>query len=88
MKTVSIFKLRDNLGFYLDLVKKTNTPIVVEKYNTPTAMITPYKEGLVEKSLVSYFGFLGKGEDGNQFVNKIRRSKKEKQRIQTLRNPS
>jgi len=86
MKTVSVFELRDNLSYYLDLVAKNQTSLIVEKYNTPTAIISPFKEGMVRKDPLSYFGFLGSGESGTRFVNRIRRNKKERERIRKLLN--
>lgn len=84
MKTVSVYELRDNLSYYLDLVAKNQTTLVVEKYNTPTAIITPFKEGVIRSDPLSYFGFLGKGKSGVRFVNKIRRNKKERERVKRL----
>lgn len=86
MKTVSVYELRDNLSYYLDLVSKNQTSLVVEKYNTPTAVITPYKKDIVKDDPLTYFGFLGKGEDGVRFENRIRRNKREIERIKRLRN--
>lgn len=88
MKTVSVFKLRDNLSYYIDLVNKTNTSIIVEKYNTPAAVITPYKKGLRTDGLLSFAGFLGPGEDGKSFENKVRRNDRERKRIEKLRHRS
>lgn len=85
MKIVSVYKLRDNLAYYLDLVSTTETPIVIEKYNTPAALIVPYKEEVIKANIDSYFGFLGKGESGTKFLKKVRRTKKEKERVKLLR---
>lgn len=87
MKTVSVYELRDNLAYFLNLVEKNQSPIVVEKYKKPTAIISPYKKGKVADDPLSYFGFLGKGEDGVKFVNRIRRSKRERDYVKRLRNP-
>ena len=86
MKTVSVYELRDNLSYYLNLVSKNQTSLVVEKYNTPTVVITPFKEGMIPDDPLSFFGFLGKGEDGVRFENRIRRNKRERERIKRLRN--
>ncbi len=64
---------------------KTETPVIIEKYNIPTAIINPYKKGALPDPC-SFKGFLGKGGDGERYLNKIRRSKKEKAYIQKLRN--
>ena len=84
MKTVSVYELRDNLSYYLDLVSKNQTSLIVEKYNTPTAIIAPYKEE--ENDPLSYFGFMGKGEDGVTYVNRVRRNRRERERMRRLRN--
>lgn len=87
MKTVSVYKLRDNLSYYLDLVSKNQSSLVVEKYKKPTAILSPYKKGIISDDPLSFEGFLGKGINGVKFVHKIRRSKKEKERIKYFRNP-
>lgn len=86
MKTVSVYELRDNLSYYLDLVANNQTTLVVEKYHTPTAIITPFKAGIVRNDPLSYFGFLGKGKSGVRFVNRIRRNQKERERVKRLLN--
>ena len=88
MKTVSVFELRDNLAYYIDLVSKQQTPLIVEKYNKPTAIITPYKKGTVPEDPLSFKGFLGKGVSGVKFVNRIRRSAREKKYVEKLLNRS
>lgn len=85
MKTVSVYELRDNLAYYLDFVAKTETPVIIEKYNVPTAVINPYKKGVLPDPC-SFKGFLGEGEDGERYVNKIRRSRREREYIRRLRN--
>ncbi len=87
MKTVSVYELRDNLAYFLNLVEKDHTPLIVKKYNKKTAIISPYKKGFISDDPLAYFGFLGRGEDGTKFVNRLRRSKKEKERVKFLRNP-
>ena len=87
MKTVSVYELRDNLAYYLELVEKNQSSLIVEKYKRPTAIISPYKKGKVKLDPLSYFGFLGKGESGVRFENRIRRSKVERDRIKYFRNP-
>ena len=84
MKTVSVYELRDNLSYYLNLVSKNQTSLIVEKYNTPTVLITPYKKGAVSDDPLSFKGFLGKGEDGVRYENRIRRNRRERERIKKL----
>lgn len=86
MKTVSVYELRDNLSYYLDLVSKNQTSLIVEKYNIPKAIITPFQEGAKTDPL-SYFGFLGKGGvDGVIYENRIRRNRRERERMKRLLN--
>lgn len=86
MKKVSVYELRDNLSYYLELVEKNQSPLIVEKYKKPAAIITPYKKGAIADDPLSYKGFLGKGEDGVKYVNRIRRSTRERKYIEKLRN--
>lgn len=83
MKTVSVYELRDNLAYYLDLVEKNQNSIVVEKYKKPTAIINPYKKGAIRDPL-SFEGFLGKGISGVEYVDRIRRSKSERKYVKKL----
>ncbi|MBI4990525.1 type II toxin-antitoxin system Phd/YefM family antitoxin [Candidatus Gottesmanbacteria bacterium] len=83
MKTVSVYELRDNLAYFLNLVEKNQSPIIVEKYKKPTAIISPYIKGKIRDPL-SFQGFLGKGVSGVEFVNRIRRSKSEREYVKKL----
>lgn len=85
MKIVSIYKLRENLAYYLDLVAKTGSPVIVEKYNIPTAIISPYAGEMAADESQSYFGFLTSNISGSAFLKKIRRSKAEKKKVEELR---
>lgn len=88
MKTVSVYELRDNLSYYLNLVSKNQTSLVIEKYNTPTVVITPYVKETVVDDPLSLKGFLGKKGSGVQYVNRIRRNKHERDRVKKLLNRS
>lgn len=86
MKTVSIFELRDNLADYLNAVSKSRTPLVINRYDKPLAIIMPYKDKDLYTEIDDLFGFLGtNGEDGTSFVNRVRRSKKERAYVRKLR---
>lgn len=82
-----MFLLRDNLASYLNGVAKTKVPLVVCKYKKPIAVIMPPKKELVEEfDYKKYYGFLGKkGETGEQYVERIRRNKRERKYVENLR---
>lgn len=85
---VSTFELRDKLASYLRHVEETETPIIVERRNKPVAVIKPYKrEDRIPPNFNYYFGFLGKSkETGEEFVNRVRRNKREAARTKYFRN--
>jgi len=85
MKKTSIYLLRDNLASYLDEVTKTEVPLVVCKYNKPIAVIIPPKRENIEDDFDQYFGFMGHGETGDQFVKRVRRNPKERKYVENLR---
>lgn len=85
MKRISVYLLRDNLASYLNEVAKTGETIVVEKYKKPIAVINPPKKDLIIDNIDEFFGFLGGGETGDQFVNRVRRGKKEREYMRRLR---
>ncbi len=85
MKKTSVYLFRENLASYLDEVTKTEVPLVVCKYNKPIAVIMPPKKELVKDDVDEFFGFLGGGETGVEFENRVRRGKKEKEYMRKLR---
>lgn len=85
MKKTSIYLLRDNLASYLDEVAKTEVPLVVCKYNKPIAVIMPPKKELIEDDFDQFFGFMPGNETGEEFVNRVRRNKKEREYVRKLR---
>ncbi len=87
MKVVSVYELRDNLATYLDSVAVAETPIVVNRFGKPIAMITPYRKDRGTPN-ASFFGFMGSGETGEAFLARVRRSNKERRAIARFRNPS
>lgn len=71
----------------MDEVIKDKACLVISKFNNPFVVIKPYEENdCAALKVQNYFGFLGKGERGSVYVNKLRRSKKEKIRTEALRN--
>jgi len=85
MKKTSIYMLRDNLAAYLNEVGKTQTPLVVYKFKKPIAVIVPAKKELIKEDINDYFGFMDKGETGEEFVNRVRRNKNEKKYMANLK---
>lgn len=87
MKTVSIYELRDDLARYLNTVATTETPIVVNRFGKPIAVIGPYRKDHA-RDISSFYGFMGKGESGEAYLKRVRRSKREKLAAARLRNRS
>ena len=83
MRMVSIYDLRSKLAEYLSSVADTQTPVVIRRFGKPIAMIVPFDKKKI--SFEKYFGFLGKGETGEAFVNRVRRSHRERTAIQARR---
>ncbi|HBL51998.1 MAG: hypothetical protein A3D24_03170 [Candidatus Blackburnbacteria bacterium RIFCSPHIGHO2_02_FULL_39_13] len=83
MRSVNSFNLRNNLSEYLDTVAKTEASFVVNRFGKSVAILSPYKESGFK--IEEYFGFLGKGESGKKFIDRLRRNSKERDRIKKLR---
>lgn len=74
------------MASYLGEVKKTGDPLVVCRYNKPIAVIMPPKKVSLEDDFDRFFGFMGKGgETGVEFVNRVRRNKREREYVKRLR---
>lgn len=88
MRTISIYELRENLGDYLMGISDINNSLIVTKHNKPIATIQPYNETGRKEKIQSFFGFLKNSmkQTGEEYVDKIRRNTKEKQRTLQLRN--
>lgn len=84
MRSVSTYSLRNNLAKYLEEVESNQISLVVKKFNKPLVVISPFCPEDQKKGS-DYFGFLGKGEGGKAFLNRVRRSKKENRLINQLR---
>ena len=76
MTSVNVYDFRNDLATYLNMVVGGDT-VILKKFNKPVALLTPYKKKKV--NLKKYFGFMGKGgESGEDFVDRVRRSKLER----------
>jgi len=85
MRVISTYDFRNNLSDYIDEVYLDKVPLVVGRFNKPLVVIKPFKEG-DDNDFMRFFGFMGKGgEGGEAYVNRIRRSAREKRRIENLR---
>ena len=85
MKKTNVYLLRDNLASYLDEVVKNDSPLVVYKFNKPIVIIMPARKELINDDIDQYFGFMGHGETGDQFVKRVRRNPKERKYVENLR---
>lgn len=75
MTTVSVFEFRNNLAEYLRMVEQ-GEEVAITRFAKPVVNIVPAKTKKKLKEFRDYFGFLGKsGETGEQYLNRIRRSK-------------
>jgi len=89
MKYVSVLELRNNLAEILTLVASGNSSVVVTKHDKPVVIMKYYKESSKEDPFLKFFGFLGPSkETGEEFVNRVRRNKRERDRVHKLRNRS
>ncbi len=84
MRIISTYELRSQLSQYLDEVLLQGTSFIISRNRKPIAVVTPYKKSTAP-DFSQYYGFLGKGESGMAFEQRIRRSTKEKKRIEHLR---
>lgn len=84
MLTVSTNKFRDNLAEYLNNILSEETPLILSRFGKPMWEIKPYTKKA--NDFMKYFGFMGPGEDGETFVNRVRRNKYERDRVKKLRN--
>jgi antitoxin (DNA-binding transcriptional repressor) of toxin-antitoxin stability system len=80
-----VYDFRNNLADYLSLVELSGSRVMVRRFKKPVAMLVPFDRKEVDYK--QFFGFRGKrGETGASYVNRIRRSKAERERIERLRN--
>ncbi len=84
MKSTSVFLLRENLSHYLNEIVKTETPIVIYRFNKPVAVLMPIKEENIKMNYKKYYGFLGSKKSGKEFEKRTRRNKDERKYIANL----
>lgn len=68
----------------MDDVLKNESPLVVKRFGKPLVVVTPFKKGKTD-DYKKFYGFLGRGESGVDFENRIRRSKRERDYVKRLR---
>lgn len=83
MTTVSVFEFRNNLAEYLRLVEQ-GEEISITRFDRPVGTMTFKKTA---KNYEKFFGiFAGKNRPtGEEYVDKIRRNKQEKEHTKKLR---
>ena len=84
MITTGVFDFRNNLAMYLKEVEEDGTKIVVRRFGKPVGMLVPYGENLVT-DYRKFFGFLKGDENGEAFLKRVRRNKRELDRVKRLR---
>ena len=85
MRTVSTFNFRADLSRYLEDVAETEMPLVIHRFGKPIVVVNPYTKD-VDLPVTRFFGFMGSGETGDAYVNRVRRSPAEKRKITRFRN--
>lgn len=83
MNAVSVYDFRNDLAGYLNELAESDQPLVISRFGKPVALVSPYQD-TGKSSVKDFFGFLGKGETGNRFLAKVRRSASEKAYIKAL----
>ena len=84
MITISTNKFRDNLANYLNNILKDETTLVLSRFGKPMWEIRPYTKKSVDYK--KFYGFMGGDETGEEFVNRVRRNKRELNYVKKLRN--
>ncbi len=87
MRAVSTFDFRADLSRYLEDVAATEIPLVVHRFGKPMVIVTPFLKEAA-RPVTSYFGFMGRGESGEIFLKRVRRSAREKRAVTHFRNRS
>ncbi|MEK7593040.1 MAG: type II toxin-antitoxin system Phd/YefM family antitoxin [Patescibacteria group bacterium] len=85
MRAVSTFDFRADLSRYLEDVAATQMPLVIHRFGKPIVVVKPYTKD-VDLPVTRFFGFMGSGETGDAYVNRVRRSPTEKRKIARFRN--
>jgi prevent-host-death family protein len=79
MNRISTYEFRDDLAKYLDLVVSSEKPLIIERRGNPVAVLSPYRGEKADYDC--FYGFLCGDETGEKYVNKLRRNKKEAEKI-------
>lgn len=87
MRAVSTFDFRADLSRYLEDVAATEVPLVIQRFGKPLVIVKPYTIATMPTT-TSYFGFMGRGESGETFLKRVRRSAGEKRVVTRFRNRS
>lgn len=71
---------------YIDEVYEEETTLLISRFNKPLAILKPYKKE--SNDYMRFFGFMAdaSNESGKEFVNRTRRSAKERLKMKRLRN--
>lgn len=85
MRAVSTFDFRADLSRYLEDVAATEIPLIINRFGKPMVIVKPYLKDTIPVS-TSYFGFMGRGESGETFLKRVRRSIGEKKAVTRFRN--
>ncbi len=85
MRAVSTFDFRADLSRYLEDVAMTEVPLVIHRFGKPMVIVKAYSKDTLPAS-TSYFGFMGRGETGEAFLKRVRRSTREKRAVTRFRN--
>ncbi len=85
MRAVSTFDFRADLSRYLEDVAATEVPLIINRFGKPMVIVKPYSNDAMPVS-TNYFGFMGRGESGETFLKRVRRSTREKRAVTRFRN--
>lgn len=83
LHTVTTNELRNDLSNFLGKVSFNRDKVKIYKFGKPVALLVPLEDNPV--SSTNFFGFLGKGESGEDFENRVRRTMAEKEYTKKLK---
>lgn len=87
MRAVSTFDFRADLSRFLEDVAATEIPLIINRFGKPMVIVKPYSKDTIPVS-TSYFGFMGRGDSGETFLKRVRRSAGEKRAVTRFRKRS
>ncbi|MBU1085520.1 MAG: hypothetical protein ABIJ43_03095 [Candidatus Beckwithbacteria bacterium] len=88
LQSYSIRETREQLSRLVELAELTGEKFLVTKFGKPKAAIMPVPQSWLKKRnvILDYVGFMGlTGESGVELEDRVRRNKKERDYIKTLR---